>query len=89
MTRTFRYDNGLNKGRDDKTFGAKCLATSNHPKGYDTREDDHGHYGAGGSRSCKRAASRTRRTYSKRVVAKESKLGYPPNEDGTYDYDWR
>jgi hypothetical protein len=71
MARTTRYDNGFNKGRDDKPPGAKHSATTAHPKGYDTFGDDHGHYGAGGSRSCKRAASRARRVYGRRVLRAE------------------
>ena len=42
MSRTTRYNNGLNKGRVDKPFGAKHASTSNHPKGFDTFDDDHG-----------------------------------------------
>lgn len=71
MSRTTRYNNGLNKGRDDKPMGSKCLATARHPKGYDSREDDHGHYGAGGSRACKRDSHRAARLYSKRLAVKE------------------
>lgn len=48
MSRTTRFNNGFNKGRDDRLYGAKYEATSAHPKGYNTREDDHGHYGAAG-----------------------------------------
>lgn len=71
MSRTYRHDNGLNKGRDDKPHGAKCLASTSHPKGFDTHEDDHGHYGAGGSRSCKKDASAARRIYGKAVLRAE------------------
>lgn len=71
MSRTKRFDNGLNKGRDDKPFGAKCLPDSSHPKGFNTFEDDHGHYGAGGSRSMKRQASAARRLFHKRLLRSE------------------
>ena len=67
MSRTKRFDNGLNLGRDDKPFGAKCLSSTNHPKGFDSREDDHGHYGAGGSRKLKKSASRAARVYYKKL----------------------
>lgn len=71
MARTKRFNNGLNKGRDDKPFGAKCLASTKHPKGFDSREDDHGHYGHGGSRALKKDASRARRVYNKNILKKE------------------
>lgn len=71
MSRTFRQDNGLNKGRDDKPYGSKCLPTTSHPKGYDTFQDDHGHYGAGGSRSLKRQSHRAARIFSKNITRKE------------------
>lgn len=76
MARTTRHDNGLNKGRDDKPMGAKCKATTGHPKGFDTREDDHGHYGAGGSRACKQAATAALRIYGKKVLHAEMSMAY-------------
>ena len=72
MSRTIRFDNGLNKGRDDKPYGAKCDVHTNHPKGYNTREDDHGHYGAGGSRAKKLLSHRAARNYSKRLTHAET-----------------
>jgi hypothetical protein len=71
MSRTFRYDNGLDKGRDHRPFGAKCGPMSSHPKGFDTFDDDHGHYGAGGSRAMKHFATRARRIYNKNVTRHE------------------
>lgn len=71
MSRTKRYDNGLNKGRDDKPMGARCGPDRNHPKGYNTFDDDHGHYGAGGAKSMKKLSTRAARNYSKKVKKKE------------------
>lgn len=71
MARTFRFDNGLNKGRDDKPMGSRCGPDSGHPKGYNSFEDDHGHYGTGGARSMKRQSHRAARIYNKRVVQQE------------------
>lgn len=65
MSRTYRHDNGMNNGRDDKNFGAKC-APSFHPRGFDSFLDDHGHYGAGGARKYKKFATRARRNYYKK-----------------------
>ena len=73
MSRTRRYDNGLNKGRDDKPMGAKCAPNSSHPRGYDTFEDDHGYYGAGGSRFMKKLSTSARRIYNKTTLNKELK----------------
>ena len=70
MGKTIRYDNGFNHGRDDKPPGAQCAPTSDHPKGFNTRDDDHGYYGAGGARFMKKAASAARRIYFKRDLAK-------------------
>lgn len=72
MARTYRHDNGLNKGRDDKPMGAKCGHDTKNPKGFNTFDDDHGHYGAGGSKSMKRWAARARRIYSKNLLANET-----------------
>ena len=71
MSRTFRHDNGLNKGRDDKPYGAKCAPDSKHPKGFNTFDDDHGHYGAGGSKRMKKQSHRAARIYQKGVTKKE------------------
>jgi len=71
MSRTIRYNNGLNKGRDDKPFGSKCGPDSNHPNGFNTLDDDHGHYGAGGSRSMKKQTSAARRLYGKKILKTE------------------
>jgi len=59
------------RGSDKKPLGSKCLPRANSDKGYDSYEDDHGHYGAGGSKSCKKGASRARRTFSKNLKNKE------------------
>lgn len=71
MSRTKRFDNGLNKGRDDKPFGARCAPDSDHPKGYNTFDDDHGHYGAGGAKAMKKLSSRAARIHSKKILKKE------------------
>lgn len=73
MTRTLRHDNGLNRGRDDKQFGARCAPSSRHPKGYDSRDDDHGHYGAGagGARVMKKLSSRAQRRHHDRALKVE------------------
>lgn len=73
MSRTYRKNNGFNSGRDDKPFGAKCFPSSKHQKGFDTLEDDHGHYGAGGSKKMKSLASRARRNFNKKVLREEAK----------------
>lgn len=71
VSRTTRYDNGLNKERDDKPFGAKHESTSKHPKGYDSNLDDHGYYGAGGSKKMKKLSSSAQRLYHKNYLKGE------------------
>lgn len=71
MSRTKRTDNGLNKGRDDKPFDARCGPDSSHPKGYNTFDDDHGHYGAGGHKLMKKLSTRAARNHSKKVKSVE------------------
>lgn len=81
MSRTKRYvdpcwkgsGKKYERGADCKPLGAKRLPRANSDRGYDTREDDHGHYGAGGSKSCKKGASRARRVYSSNVTTKETR----------------
>ena len=73
MSRTKRFDNGLNKGRDDKPFDSRCGPNSSHPKGYDTFNDDHGHYGAGGHRFMKKLSTAAQRVYHKKVLSDEIK----------------
>lgn len=73
MSRTTRYDNGLNHGRDRKPVKAHCWPTTDHPKGFDTREDDHGVYGPYGIRWLKREASKARRRIGTRTVRAEIK----------------
>ena len=74
MSRTTRYDNGLNNGRDDKPTGSKCGPDSSHPKGYNTFDDDHGYYGAGGSRFMKKEATTARRRYQKNILLEELQI---------------
>lgn len=74
MTRTYRYDNGLNKGRDDKPFDSRCAPDTHYTTGYNTFDDDHGHYGAGGHRVMKKAASAARRVYEKELIAQELEM---------------
>lgn len=71
MSRTKRFDNGFNKGRDDKPFDARCFPDSDNPRGFDTFNDDHGYYGAGGHHYMKKAASAARRIYNKEILHKE------------------
>lgn len=71
MSRTIRHNNGFNHGRDDNPVDARCFPCTSHPKGYNTLDDDHGHYGAGGHRYMKKAASAARRVYAKTLTRKE------------------
>ena len=71
MSRTLRHNNGFNKGRDDKSPSPRHWPTSRHPKGYDTRDDDHGDYGAGGARRMKAMAHRLARIYSNKVLRQD------------------
>lgn len=79
MSRTYRTVDAWMKGAkwergsDRKPLDSKCLPNSKHPKGFDTFEDDHGHYGAGGSKSCKKLSSRARRIYSDNITNAEIK----------------
>ncbi len=71
MSRTTRHDNGFNKGRDDNPAGAKHWPDSSHPNGFNTVDDDHGHYGAGGARFVKKEASAARRIYQNNVIRRD------------------
>ena len=73
MSRTYRFDNGLNKGRDDKQFGAKCGPDSAYHKGYNTMNDDHGYYGAGGARKMKKFSSKAQRIFHNSILITEEK----------------
>lgn len=81
MSRTYRTVNHIwngaggkfERGSDHKPWGSKGLPRSNSDKGYDSKEDDHGHYGAGGAKSCKKGASRARRVYSKNLTSEETR----------------
>lgn len=73
MSRTKRFDNGLNKGRDDKPFDARCFPDTHNPRGFNTFDDDHGYYGAGGHRYMKKAASAARRIFNKHVLRRDMK----------------
>ena len=66
MARTTCYNNGLNKGRDDKPFSAKSGPSASHPNGFDSFEDDHGCYGAGGAKLMKKLSTKARRATFKR-----------------------
>jgi hypothetical protein len=76
MSRTTRYDNGLNKGRDDSPKDSRCGPDSSHPKGYNTHDDDHGYYGAEGHKFMKRHSSRAARNYWKNFKNKEIEKFY-------------
>lgn len=69
MARTYRYNNGINKGRDDKKVSVLCGADTSNPRGFNTFDDDHGQYGASGARAMKREASAARRIYNKKVLS--------------------
>lgn len=73
MSRTRRFDNGLNKGRDDKPMEGHRGPTSNHPKGYDTFDDDHGLYGPKGRKYHKKQAGACRRIWGKKILKEELK----------------
>lgn len=59
------------RGGDHKPFGAKCRPDDGNPKGYNTLLDDHGHYGAGGSRHLKRLSAKAQRNHQAKVCKAE------------------